>query len=117
MKSKELVRLIQEMDPEGETEICVGNQAISYLDPMPAYYDGRLQMIETDKNGRAVSAKYVSGGYKIKIKTFDIEDEIWDDLDFPVYFDQDVSGHLHQQVEEMRARAREYYEQNPEYKP
>jgi hypothetical protein len=115
MKGKQLIKLLQEMDPTGEIEVCIGNEAISHLDGMPAYYDGRLQMIETDKDGCAVSATYVSGGEKIKIITHDIEDEIWEDINFPVYFDQDISGYQHEKVEEMRERAREYRREHPEY--
>lgn len=115
MKSKEVIKMLLEIDPTGEIEVCIGNQAISHLDEMPSYYDGRLQMIETDDDGCAVSAKYVSGGVKIKIITYDIEEEIWEDINFPVSFDQDISGYQHRVVEAMRERAREHRENHPEY--
>jgi hypothetical protein len=79
MKTKELIRLLQEEDPTGEEEVCVGNVDIHFVESLPAYYDGAAQVLEWEETKwgrRYVSGKYVRSGTKIQIHTLSIQDAI-----------------------------------------
>lgn len=79
MKSKEVIRLLQELDPDGETEVCVGNMDIDYIECLPAYYDGTLQVLQRDesKDGyNIIGAKYCIDGDKLCIVPLSISDAI-----------------------------------------
>lgn len=108
MKSKKLIKLIQELDPSGETEVCVGTtQDIAFVERMPAYYDGALQLIERE-NDEIVSAKFERAGDKIAIRYVGIVDAILDDPDLEV----DCQGHerYEELVENARKTSRELEE-------
>lgn len=106
MKTKELIRQLQKEDPEGEFEVCVGNEPISYAGKYPSYYDGRLQVLERDDKNQVISAKYVANTYKIQIRIYNIEDAIWDNPDLPVDTSQDISQAGW--VEETRKEAKKF---------
>lgn len=76
MKTRELIRLLQESDPSGELEACVGNVDICYVCREPAYYDGKLQVLEYDGEGRVVGGKYVREGSKVTLHVMSINDAI-----------------------------------------
>lgn len=88
MKTSELIRRLQEADPSGEAECCVDNEDIHFLEVLPAYWDGRLQVFTRDpaKAGwfDIVGAKITSAGTKIKIRHLSIEDLLIDDPEMPV---------------------------------
>jgi len=91
MKTKELIKKLQELDPSGETECCVQNIDIWYVDVLPYYYDGTMQMLVRDSAKSpyydVVGAKYLSSGEKINIVPLSIEDAIFEDVTLPVDFD------------------------------
>ena len=75
MKSSKLIQLIQEADPSGEIECCIGNADIHYVDILPAYYDGCLQVLDVDDSGgccKINGAKRLQHGYKLVIKHLSI---------------------------------------------
>lgn len=79
MKTKELIRLLNEADPEGNAECCIDNSDILCVELMPAWYDGRLQILNRDENVKGyniIGARVVSSGQKIKIRRHSIEDMI-----------------------------------------
>lgn len=79
MKTKELIRQLQEADPTGETEVCVGNVDIHFVQRLPAYYDGTLQVLERDpttKYYNIIGGKYKRSGDKVNIHTLSISDAI-----------------------------------------
>lgn len=80
MKSKELIKMLQEVDPSGEIECCVGNINVVGVEVLPAYYDGTLQVVKLDEFGNPVSAKYVRNGQKIVLKIMDIYNCILDSI-------------------------------------
>lgn len=85
MKAKELIRRLQQFDPE--VEVCVDNKDIYFLEPKPAYWDGKLQLLLHDPSKRGwsiVGAKVVEKGEKLNIVALSIEDVIWDVPDLPV---------------------------------
>jgi len=65
VKVKELIRLLQEEDPEAEA--CVHNADIESVYAAQAYWDGRLQVLERDAEGYVVGGKYTSNGWKVNI--------------------------------------------------
>lgn len=92
MKGKEVIRLLQEADPTGEIEVCVGNVDIFTIDKLPAYYDGKLQVLVRDPNAKyypIIGGKYVSSGWKVSITPMSITDALEND---PENFTVDYSG-------------------------
>lgn len=83
MKGKELIKLLQEIDPTGEIEVSVGNIDIWDVHAEPAYWDGKLQLLVHDPEKAPyydiVGGKYVVGGSKIVISTMSITDVLWSD--------------------------------------
>lgn len=94
MKTKELIRRLQEADPSGDIECCVGNVDVFYVENMPAYYDGTLQVLTRDPAKApyydVVGGSYVRQGRKINIVTLAIS-SVLDDPD--VIIDYSQIGH------------------------
>ena len=92
MKSRELIRLLQEEDPTGETEVCVGNVDIFSVHTEPAYYDGRLQLLVRDESKKpyydVVGGKYCTSGLKVVVTPLSITDVLWDDPDATVDYSE-----------------------------
>lgn len=103
MKTKDLIRQLQEADPSGELECCLGNADIHFIDVEPAYYDGCLQVLVRDEH-RIVGAKYVSKGHKVVIHPLSIRDAIFDKEDCPV----DLSDLQESWRERYKSRIEEY---------
>lgn len=87
MKTKELIKLLQEADPSGEVEVCIGNADIHFVEILPAYYDGRLQVLQRNPDINAYNitgAKLFENGDKIVLHPLSIFDAIWNDPDLPI---------------------------------
>jgi len=93
MKTKELIKRLQDADPSGEIECCVGNQDIYFISQEPSYYDGALQVLIHDEKLRdkcwsIVGAKIIRTSQpKIQIHILSIQDVLFDtedNKDFPV---------------------------------
>lgn len=82
MKTKDLIRKLQEIDPEGEMEVCVHNQDIhGSIYAEPAYWDGRLQRIsKRDEHGWPIETTIETGGSKINLSPLDLSDKYTDTL-------------------------------------
>jgi hypothetical protein len=110
MKTKDLIKLLRENDPEGEIEVCVGNVPVHYVDNLPAYYDGLLQVLIPNpiecKYYNVEQAKFVSSGRKVVIHTWGIDDAIYENPDLPVEIEND-NGRYAEMVEKWRAEGRE----------
>lgn len=83
MKGKELIKLLQEIDPTGEIEVSVGNIDIWDVHQEPAYWDGKLQLLVHDESKKPyfdiVGGKYVVSGSKIVITPMSITEVLWSD--------------------------------------
>jgi len=83
MKGKELIRLLQEIDPTGEIEVSVGNIDIWDVHQEPAYWDGKLQLLTHDESKKPyfdiTGGKYVVSGSKIVITPMSITEVLWGD--------------------------------------
>ena len=78
MKTRELIKLLNEVDPSGEIEVCSDNEAIIYVEIMPAYYDGSLQILNENEEGSIVSGIIRRSGTKIKLISYPLEDAVLD---------------------------------------
>jgi hypothetical protein len=86
MKTKDLIKELQEADPSGELECCVDNIDIWTVTTEPAYWDGSLQLLVRDPalTGKCydiIGGKYVRSGHKVVISPRSITDILWDDDD------------------------------------
>ncbi len=88
MKSKRLIELLQEIDPSGETEVCIGNVDIDCIVNMPAYWDGSLQVLQRNENDDIIGAKYVRTGEKLQIYPLSISDAIDGRKEFKVDYSE-----------------------------
>ncbi len=89
MKSKELIRRLQEADPEGEMEVCVGNVDIYFVEKKAAYWDGNLQVLQHDEAKRGkqwsiIGLKIFEKGSKLDLNCVDAESLIYDKPDIDV---------------------------------
>jgi D-aminopeptidase len=79
MKTKELIRQLQEGDPTGDQEVSVGNTDIHFVSVEPAYYDGCQEVLVRDEKEKCyniIGARVVSEGDKVVIHTLGIHDAI-----------------------------------------
>ena len=118
MKTKELIRQLQEADPTGEEEVCVGNTDIHFVEVLPAYYDGRLQVLKRDETCNyynIIGAEFVAEGKKIAIHPLSIKDAIFNDPNLPVSFERCDScmncEYLKEWVEDWRKETRKIYDE------
>jgi hypothetical protein len=82
MKTRELIRQLQEVDPSGETECCVDNHDIFFVERQFAFYDGALEILVRDP-ARQPYYDVVGGiirrtGEKIRIHVLSLEDAIFE---------------------------------------
>lgn len=71
MKTKDLIKMLQEEDPTGESHVRIDGGAISHCEGKPGYWDGAYSYFE---DGVYVVSTL---DYKIDIITRDIDDFIW----------------------------------------
>lgn len=83
MKTKELIRLLQEADPTGEAHVRMSGGIPTSVQHLPGYYDGSYSYF--DEEGRYVISKE---GSKVDIYTTDIDDFIWDLVDFDTTWEE-----------------------------
>jgi hypothetical protein len=111
VKSKELIRLLMEQDPSGETEVSVGNHDIYFIERQPAYWDGSLQRIIIDESKKpyysVVGAKVVSSGFKLTLHTMGVEDVLENEPDAPVDL-SDLEAHMPDSYEDWKRRVENY---------
>lgn len=89
MKTKELIRQLQEADPTGELQCVVGGTDIHFVDAEPGYYDGPYEVLlrdETVAHFNIIGARLTTEGEKVRIRTLSIEDLIWDNPELPVEY-------------------------------
>ena len=110
MTTAELIKLLQEIDPEGNTHVSIGNKDILFVDTEPAYWDGCLQILIKDKKLSpyydVIGAKYISEGSKVVIHPLSIKEAIWDDPDMPVEYDEYSEKKHKNKIEDERKEAK-----------
>lgn len=110
MKTKELIKRLQEEDPSGELEVCVGCEDIYFVETQPAFYDGPQHILVRDP-AKAPYYDVVGGiinykGQKIRIHVLSLQDAIFHDPDLPISFNGGHEGNLTAMVEKWREEAR-----------
>lgn len=114
MKTKELIDKLQKEDPSGELEVCVGNLPIYFLEKLPAYYDGPLEMLIQDRSKdpyyNIVGYKITTKGDKLNVVVYDLDSWLTDDPDGSVDTSE-VTTSMRLQIEnrilQIRAQAKE----------
>ena len=109
MKTKELIRQLNEADPSGEEEVCVGNTDIHFADRWPAYYDGCLQVLKRDESNpcyNITGAEIRGEGVKVQIHTLSIKNAILEDPDMEVTFDGEPREWYVERIKEWRKEAK-----------
>lgn len=90
MKTKELIRQLQENDPTGECEVCVENIDIHFVCKEEAYWDGPLQVLQRDETCKyynIIGGKYKTEGSKIVIRPLSFADAILN-RDIPIDYSE-----------------------------
>jgi hypothetical protein len=110
MKTKDVIRLLQEADPSGEMQACVANMDIVEINVINVgYWDGCLQILERDPNDpeRIVGGRFCAGQPKVDIYCLNIDDFVYSDPELPVSYDSAYAhGKYHARIEAVRVRAR-----------
>jgi hypothetical protein len=94
MKTKKIIALLQKLDPTGETEVSVCGRDIIEIAMYPAYYDGRLEVLERDETKsdvadfQIVKGRMVCSGNKIIINPLSIEEALLDNPEMPVEIEE-----------------------------
>ena len=105
MKTKDLVAKLQEADPSGELHCCVSNGDIWDITVEPAYWDGRLHVIEFDENNHPIRGCRVSKGSKVVITPIHISEALeWSN--FQVVY-QTEEDRKHYEAFDIEARRRD----------
>jgi len=111
MKSSELIKQLQELDPEGVIEVCINNVDIYFLDVEGAYYDGSLQVLTRDHSKdpyyNITGGKYVRSGSKIVLHPMSIRDVLWDNPDTAVIDYSGLSEDTRRRYEESDNKTRQ----------
>ena len=82
MKSSILIKRLLELDPEGNIEVFVGGSDIYFVDKLPYYYDGKPDILIKDESRQdynVIGVKQMDKGEKIELKTFSLDDVVFDD--------------------------------------
>ena len=109
MKTKELIKQLQEQDPSGELEVIAGGSPIYFIDCEPAYYDGALEILIQDASlsgYNIVGFKYTNKGNKIRLHLMDLDDVLLDDPELPVDVSE-VADRYKDYVEKTREEMRQ----------
>ncbi len=107
MTTAELITQLQACDPTGETECVVGNEPIYFVQGLPAFYDGRMQVLIRDKSSEyynVTGAKITGKGQKISIMTHSVEDALCENPELPVETETPYDA---ERVEKWRQEARD----------
>lgn len=111
MKTKELIRQLQEIDPEGEAEVVVGRSDIYFLEKEAIFYDGLPTILIRDEKKRPnwdiIGFKAGCTGTKIMIKTFDFEDVLWNVKEPIIELDDYAKAHLEKDIERIKKEVAE----------
>jgi len=114
MKSKILIKLLQEADPSGELEVVVpteeGNVDIFFVESKAGYWDGSYHVMERDWSNKyynIIGAQYRSDGVKLCLKTISIQDALFSNIDLPItVVDTFLEKTMQKQVDEWREEAK-----------
>lgn len=67
MKTKDLIKKLQEVDPTGEHEVFDYNGNVVDVIPYPWFYDGKPSIVEIDSEGHVLSMRQINESDNTKI--------------------------------------------------
>lgn len=109
MKTKELIAALQEHDPKGEEEVCIGNKSVWFVSREPGYYDGCLQKLIRNPNKKGYNiegVEIISKLDKIRLHSIDIKSIFLDHPEAIIKYDSEYSEkHYKAYVEKIRQEA------------
>ncbi len=73
MKSKELIRQLQELDPVGDIEVIGSAGDISFADRVQDYYDGYARTLLRNEKGHIIGLEIGSATHADKIVLFELD--------------------------------------------
>ena len=115
MKTKDLIKLLNEVDPSGEMDCVVNNVDIFTAYGVVSYWDGCKQLLirdETKDCYNVVGAEYRSDGWKVQIETMSISDAMLNNDDLPVkVVDTFVHKQMQERVDKWRQEMKDIHEQ------
>jgi hypothetical protein len=121
MKTRTLIEALQKADPSGEEQVVLpGNEAIHFVEKLPAYYDGACEEVEYDVDGNAVRGRLRRTGNKVKIHSASLSWILMDNPELPVDLptkEEDLSEGCKQDVEKWREEARDFKTKHKELFP
>jgi hypothetical protein len=109
MKTKELIRRLEECDPSGELECSVKGIDIYSVTVQPGYHDGPYEVLIRDlskTNYNITGAKMLSGGQKVILEPLSINDALMEDSALCVEYDNHTLTTHQKFVEAWRQKAR-----------
>jgi len=71
MKTKDLIKELQEIDPSGECHIRINSKPVWFLEGKPGYWDGTYNYLEKGEDGKYNWIQTIEND-KIDIKTMDM---------------------------------------------
>ena len=117
MKTKELIRQLQELDPEGNMDCCIDNQDIYMTAIEPSYYDGCKQILIRDSKNpyyNVIGAKVTSKGQKLNISPLNIKSALWENSDIIIEYDDYSARSYKEEHEKIRKEVKDYEKENKE---
>ncbi len=108
MKTKDLIRELQELDPTGEVEVTSGNSDIHSLERLPSYYDGCAKILIKDESKKPyhdiIGVRICSEGDKIRLNSPGIDSIFLDTPEAIIEYDSEYSrDHYQVVVENIRS--------------
>lgn len=104
MKTKELIKQLNEADPEGNSEVNIhGSGDIFHCESLPGYYDGCYEILIRNKGKEPFynleGIMFTKEGSKVIIKAYDFKDGLWDNNGtFPIIFDKSMDEHSKERI-------------------
>jgi len=115
MKTKELIKQLQEADPSGELDCNCNGADIYFVQHEYGYYDGPYERLKRDDSKacyNVTGAEITTAGEKVIIHTLSIEDALCNDTELPVtvtHYNRDRMAEYLDTVEKWRQEARDSY--------
>ncbi len=79
MKTSDFIKLLKQIDPDGEGEVCVDNMSVYDVSVVPSYWDGILQKVYI-KNNIPEHIDFTKDGYKLLLEYVDVNMFIYQQL-------------------------------------
>jgi hypothetical protein len=116
MKTKELIRRLQEADPEGETECNVGGIDIYFVSREPGYYDGAYEVLLRADYLKPfydiIGVRICRQGSKINLRTVSSSDFLLDHPDGLIQFDSESTRNQYEEkIERIRKENKQIIEE------